>query len=112
MREFGKSTDPAPKELVFIYRWLKEYTFSTDVILEACGRAVLATDKRRFEYAEGILSKWHAEGIHSLSDVTSADSARPKRAVSSEKPASTNQFNQFRQNQYDYDDLLNKIKVN
>lgn len=112
MREFGKNTDPAPKELVFIYRWLKEYAFSVDVILEACGRAVLATDKRRFEYAEGILNKWHTDGIHSLSDITTADSARPRKAAPAEKPASSNQFNQFRQNQYDYDDLLNKIKVN
>lgn len=110
MRELGKNTDPAPKELMYIYRWIKEYTFSLDMILEACGKTVLATDKHRFEYADGILSKWYKDGVHSLSEIPTVTN-RPKKAPS-DKAASNNQFNQFTQNQYDYDDLLNKIKVN
>lgn len=113
MHELGRSNEPAPKELNFIHSWVKEYGFSLDIILEACGRSVLATEKRRFEYTDGILSKWKEAGVHTIADVRSLDESRQKKdsAPATRMPAS-NQFNRFKQNQYDYDDLLNKIKVN
>ena len=58
MNSLGRSTAPTAKELEFINRWTREYGFSTDIILEACERSSLATDRHRFEYAEGILSSW------------------------------------------------------
>lgn len=67
MNSLGRSTAPTAKELEFINRWTREYGFSTDIILEACERSSLATDRHRFEYAEGILSSWKNAGIHHLS---------------------------------------------
>lgn len=62
MNSLGRSTAPTAKELEFINRWTREYGFSTDIILEACERSSLATDRHRFEYAEGILSSWKTQG--------------------------------------------------
>lgn len=61
MNSLGRSTAPTAKELEFINRWTREYGFSTDIILEACERSSLATDRHRFEYAEGILSSWKTQ---------------------------------------------------
>ena len=64
MNGLGKSNSPTAKEMEFITRWLKDYGFSMDIIIEACERTVLATDKHRFEYAESILSSWKRQNVH------------------------------------------------
>ena len=63
MNSLGRSTSPTAKELEFINRWTRDYGFSTDIILEACERSSLATDKHRFEYAEGILNSWRQANV-------------------------------------------------
>lgn len=116
MNALGKSSTPTAKELDFINRWLKEYDFSMDIIFEACERTVMATDKHRFEYAEGILSDWKRAGVHHKADVARIDeSFRKRRSV--QKPSSgsaggANRFNQFTQNSYDFDALEKEILSN
>ena len=63
MNALGKSGNPTNKELEYINRWNKEYGFTNDVIIEACERTVLATDKHRFEYADKILSSWKHSSV-------------------------------------------------
>ena len=79
MNSLGRSTSPTAKELEFINRWTREYGFSTDIILEACERSSLATDRHRFEYAEGILSSWKNAGIHHKADIQQADATYQKK---------------------------------
>ena len=79
MNSLGRSTSPTAKELEFINRWTREYGFSTDIILEACERSSLATDRHRFEYAEGILSSWKDAGIHHKADIQQADATYQKK---------------------------------
>ena len=69
MNALGKSSSPTAKEMEIINRWMKIYDFSMDIIFEACERTVLATDKHRFEYAEGILSSWKQENVHHKADI-------------------------------------------
>ena len=113
MNALGKSTSPTTKEMEFIHRWMKEYNFPTDVIFEACERTVLATDKHRFEYADGILRSWNQNGVHHKSDIRKLDDSFQRRRTSTEKSTTTvNRFNQFTQNQYDFDALEKELLSN
>lgn len=113
MNALGKSNSPTPKELEFITRWTREYCFSTDIILEACERTVLATDKHRFEYAEGILSSWKRDNVHHQTDIRKIDELyQKKKAASVPKPITSNRFNQFTQNAYDFDALERELLSN
>lgn len=114
MNALGKSNAPTNKELEFIRRWTHEYGFEPDVILEACGRTVLATDKHRFEYADKILSSWRQEGVHHLADISKLDASYQKQKSSTAKASgsTTNRFNQFTQNQYDFAKLESELLSN
>lgn len=112
MNELGKSGSPTAKEMEYITRWTKEYGFTTDIIFEACERTVLATDKHRFEYAEGILSSWKRENVHHKADIRRIDDLYQQKRKAASKPASPNKFNQFTQNSYDFDTLEKELLSN
>lgn len=115
MNELGRTTSPTTKEMEYIIRWMKEYDFSTDIIFEACERTVLATEKHRFEYAEGILNKWKQENVHHKSDIYRVDESFKKQRNNT-KPATAattnNRFNQFKQNSYDFTELEKELLSN
>ena len=113
MSALGKSGTPTTKELEFIHRWTNEYGFTSDIIMEACDRTVLATDKHRFEYAEGILSNWKREGVLHKSDISKLDNQyQQKQKQTATKPTAPNRFNQFTQNTYDFDELEKELLSN
>ncbi len=66
---------PTETEAAFVERWLSEYRLSIDVIREACARTVLATNKRRLEYANKILTGWHEAGVVRKTDIRQLDEA-------------------------------------
>lgn len=111
MKELGKNSAPTNTEVSYITRWVNEYGFSTDIILEACRRTVLSTDKRRFEYAESILRSWKEQDVRQKSDIAKLDdSYRQRKRTAAAAPAApakqaSNRFNQFPQNDYDFDAL-------
>lgn len=114
MNELGKNGSPTAKEMEYISRWMKDYGFSTDIIIEACERTVLATDRHRFEYAESILSSWREQNVHHKSDIVRIDDMyqqKRKNAPASAKP-SANRFTQFAQNSYDFDELEKELLSN
>ncbi len=119
MKQLGKNTDPAPKELSFIDSWVKDMGMPLNVILEACDRTVMNTEKRRFEYADSILKNWKEQGIKTLNDVKALDNARyaANSAESAQKKEgrssqANNQFNRFTKGNVNYEEMLEKIKVN
>lgn len=112
MNELGKNSVPTTKELEFITRWMKEYGFTNDIIFEACERTVLATDKHRFEYAEGILSNWKRENVHHKSDIYKIDDMYKQRRRGNAKNNPVNKFNQFTQNNYDFEELERELLSN
>ncbi len=115
MNGLGKNSSPTSKEMEYISRWTKEYGFTTDVILEACGRTVLATDKQRFAYAEKILSNWHEQKVHHKSDIEKIDDLykqHKKTPAASTGAKVTNRFNQFTQNTYDFHLLEEELRSN
>lgn len=115
MNELGKNGSPTSKELEFINRWIKDYGFSLDIILEACQRTVLATDRHRFEYCDSILTSWNKDGVTQSSDIVRMDELHQKKKASAKqqsRTASTSKFNQFGQNEYDFDVLTQKLISN
>ncbi len=112
MNALGKNSAPTNREVDYINRWTREYAFTEDIILEACARTVLATDKHRFEYAEGILSSWRQANVHSPKDIAQLDAVYQKKKAVQPKTVTTNKFNQFTQNSYDFDELEHEILSN
>lgn len=125
MNALGKTAAPTTAEIAYINKWTRDYAYDMTVIGIACERTVLNTDKRRFNYADSILTRWHEMGIKHKSDVETMDPAK-KSTAPSQKPmqgsgsngtatgttaASRNKFNQFPQNSYDFD-ALEKALVN
>lgn len=106
MNALGKTAAPTPREIDYIHRWNND--FSQDMILEACERTVLATDKHRFEYADKILDNWKNAGVRHKEDLAAADS-NYRKMKSSPKKSQTNMFHQFTQNDYDFDALEQKL---
>lgn len=107
MNALGKTGAPTDKEAEYILRWTGEYGFDMDIILEACERTVLATDRHRLEYAESILDNWRKKNVHHKTDIHMIDELYQKRRGSA-KPSS-NKFNQFSQNSYDFDALEQEL---
>lgn len=112
MNALGRSGNPTNKELEFINRWTKEYAFTTEVIIEACERSALAVDKNRFEYAEGILSRWKNENVHKKADIITLDSQHSKLRKNTSKTTTNNRFNQFEQRIYDNEALEKELLSN
>lgn len=110
MNALGRCNAPTAKEAEYITRWTNEYGFDMDVILEACERTVLATDRHRLEYAESILNSWHEKNVHHKADIHKIDELYQKKKDSA-KPSS-NKFNQFTQNSYDFDALEKQLLRN
>ncbi len=119
MNALGKKSEPTNAELNYIERWYQQYGFEADMILEACRRTVLATDKNRFSYAEKILSSWYAAGVHHTNDISRADAAfqtqkKQTEGTARKTPAyaAGNPFLQHKQNDTDYDALEKQLLQN
>ncbi len=114
MKELGRNGTPTNTEVEYITRWVNDYGFSTDIILEACRRTVLSTDKRRFEYAESILNSWKTQNVREKSDIIQLDNNYRQRRKSASAPPKqpSNRFNQFPQNDYDFDALEEALLSN
>jgi len=110
MKALGKNDTPTEKEYSYIHKWTNDYAFQLDVIIEACERTVLATDKHRFEYADGILKNWMKNNVHRKADIAALDESRKQTAQS--VPSDRNRFNQFHQNAYDFNELEKDILSN
>lgn len=111
LNAFGiKDRAAASIETAFIKKWLEEYGFSLDIIIEACNRTMAAIHKPSFEYADSILKNWRNENVHYLSDIEALDASHQKekaaRKPSAPKPiVKTNKFNNFKGRDYDLDSL-------
>lgn len=115
MNALGKSGVPTKAEAAYALKWINEYGFSQDIILEACRRTVMATDKHRFEYADSILNSWKKKQVHQKADIQSLDEAYAKSrnsASRSNSPSASRGFNQFPQRSYDFDALEKDILSN
>ncbi|MCC8137985.1 MAG: DnaD domain protein [Clostridiales bacterium] len=133
LKAFGiRNRHPAPSEQEWMSKWMDEYGFPMDLILEACRRTIDQTHEPSFRYADGILGQWHNDNIHTIEEVEAADrkweqgQALKKNAQKTadgqktgQEPAQSartgrtqgkpNRFNSFTQRSYDYDRLEKKV---
>lgn len=114
MKAFGLSDRrPGDTELAAIQRWFKEWGFSKELVLEACGRTLKATHKPSFSYADKILAEWRKAGVKTMADVKKQDARRESRKpahAAQGSPtavrASKNQFHNFEQRDTNYDTMV------
>lgn len=112
-----KGRNPAPAETEIMDRWLNEYDFSIEIILEACCRTIRQTHQPNFQYAGKIMEQWHKAGVHHLSDIQLLDQQhqeRQKQAAQQKdkkpvRPSAPNRFNNFTQREYDWNQLEQQL---
>ena len=114
MKALGKSSNPTRAEADYVIKWTKDFSFTQDIILEACERTVMATDKHRFEYADSILNNWHKNEVHHKADILKLDDAYSQSRQTSAKSVrnTTASFNQMMRSTYDFDALEKEIISN
>ena len=117
VKEFGISRTLGQAEKDYIDKWIKSYSFSTDIIKEACSRTILTIQKPDFKYADRILSVWYQKNVRSVSDIMKLDENHVKSAPAgnvqpfrpaqnnNSKKLTTNKFNSFSQRDYTSEDF-------
>lgn len=117
LKAFGiTGRNPVEKETACMDKWMKDYGFSLELILEACSRTMEAIHQPSFSYANKILTSWHEQGVKSFQDIQRADqnrsagSAREKTASAPVKrPAASNRFHNFQERDYDFKELEKQL---
>ena len=110
LKTFGiNNHDPLPIECEYVERWMNEFGFTIDIILEACRRTIRQIHSPKFEYADGILKSWRAAGVRHLSDVEKLTAEHKNRTAAKAQPktekAFTTRFHNFEQHTYDSKEL-------
>ena len=132
MKALGMENAPTITEGSVISSWRGELGFTMDIIMEACERTVMATQKNRLKYCDGILRSWHKSKVSSREDIARLDAEhtadlRKKKAKASVASidikarsdesyirlnGSQNRFNQYTQNTYDFAELEKQLLDN
>ena len=76
---------PAPSETAWIDRWLEQYAFSLEIILEACDRTIRQTHQASFDYIDSILKSWSASGVRTLDDIRNLDEEHQQKKKNGEE---------------------------
>lgn len=111
----GEKGAPNSEMLDFINRWLS--VMDLELIIEGCKKASMATNGNRFQYAEGIFRNWRRDNIRTIADMAANEEAFRKNRESLKKPVSSkettaNKFKQYKQSQYDFEELTREIRSN
>lgn len=119
MKAFGLTKrNPNNSEKKMMEKWLMQYGFDLDVIIEACDRTVFQIHEPSFPYADKILSSWKSSGVRTKSDIAAVEQAsrqqresgKKERTEGSERPVKTgsrpNRFHNYQQRNTDYDSLI------
>ena len=118
-KAFGMNRAPGQIERQYITKWVEVFSFSDDIIIEACNRTILRTQKPDFKYTDRILETWFKKGVKSKKDIAVLDDEFSQRSknftdvkITPMVKPGTNKFNQFPQRTYtakDYAELERKL---
>ncbi len=118
MKAFGLTKrNPNNSEKKMMEKWLMQYGFDLDVIIEACDRTVYQIHEPSFPYADKILSSWKESGVRTKSDIAVLEqSGRQQRETAKKERAAAersvktgsrpNRFHNYQQRDTDYDSLI------
>ena len=119
IKAFGLNRAPGQIERQYITKWVEVFGFSDDIIIEACNRTLLRTQKPDFKYTDRILETWYKKNATTLSDITRLDDEFSKsgknidmNTVTTMAKPTPNKFNQFPQRTYsaqDYAEIERKL---
>lgn len=80
MKAFGLSSmDPTPSQIDYMNRWLKEYKFQLEIIIEACNRTIKNISKPSFQYADSIMASWAKNKVRTFDDIIALDTMYAKK---------------------------------
>lgn len=109
-----QNRNPVKGETEIMDRWMGQWGFSMELILEACRRTVLQTGAASFPYTDKILQDWHEAKVHRLADLEALDashkakadrSAAKKDAPQKNAASKPNRFNDYPHRDYDYEQI-------
>ncbi len=93
-------------------KWFETYHFNMDIILEACQRTVMQTNKPSLNYTDSILTSWYNDKVKSIDDIQALDKAHESKKMlniqtTAVKPLSNkiSQFNNMYSHDWDFDEL-------
>ncbi len=118
-KAFGLNRAPGQIERQYIKKWVEVYSFSDELITEACNRTILRTQKPDFKYTDKILETWFKKGAKTMADIAKLDEefnkgnkSTTENKVTPIAKTPTNKFNQYPQRTYtakDYAELERKL---
>ena len=84
---FGLSNpgSPTAKQLEYCNKWITEWKFSPDMLREAYERCVDTKGSMKFNYIDGILKRWHNDGIMNLNDLKELEAQKTSKTASAKK---------------------------
>lgn len=104
--------NPVLFEIKTMDKWIGEYKFDLEIILEACNRTMKQAPNGSFNYADKILTQWHKKGVRILEDIKMLDQQHLAKNVGSKKTVtpikSNNKFINFEQRDYDFEKIEKK----
>lgn len=120
MTELGLgSRRPAPGEMEYIRKWIRDYGFSLDMVLEACRRTVMKIHSPSFEYADSILRRWNEAGITTIDQAQIQDREHDEKLAAARKTHKDsgkkqtgrvpNRFHNFSQRDNKYDEIERRL---
>lgn len=95
---FGLSNpgSPTAKQLEYCNKWITEWKFSPDMLREAYERCVDTKGSMKFNYIDGILKRWHNEGIMNLNDLEEFEAQQSTKKTSSKKRKTSYDINELK----------------
>ena len=116
LKAFGiRNRDLGSGEEKYLDKWVFDYDFPIEVIVEACTQTLANTHKPSFEYADRILSSWQEAGVATLEDLERyREERRRSRQETAAAPAKSgsNRFLNFDQRSTDYNAILSEESRN
>lgn len=79
---------PTQKQLEYGDRWVGEWKFSSEMLREAYERCVDSKGQVNFRYIDGILKRWHTEGITNKNDLITSEKIASKSGSANKQNSS------------------------
>ncbi len=122
LKALGATNNMAsPAQMKIIDKWVEEFNYGLDVILEACDLACINSTKPTLAYVEGILNNWQKANVKTLLDVqeyerkyleSKEQNQNKKLDLSKVKtPPKQSNFNNFESRNHNFDDIAKKLDV-
>ncbi|MDI6618742.1 MAG: DnaD domain protein [Clostridiales bacterium] len=102
-----KENDLMKPQEEFLNKWFDDWSFSLEMVLEACKICSLRINEPNFSYIDGILSNWHKNGYKTLKDIESKQTNKKGKGIKFKAPVTT--FNSYDQRSYDIKELEKKL---